>query len=180
MTRTRRAAAPPAPRRGFSAIELLICSAILAAAFLPVYTSVQGSQTSAYLNELNVLGRRRAYRILNYVRSQNYGVLQNQAQGDAPPSGIRGLPEEGREIAVLLPTGEQEAEDEAAPGPNMLVSYAKRVDSMRYKCFFHELSPGLARISVVVRWTDPTNRKPRDFVALTYVEDPYEHRGPAR
>lgn len=162
-------------RAGQSAVELLICSAILAAAFVPVYTAVQGSQRSAYLNELAILGRRRAYRALAYVRGHAYAEIAARANGEAPPD-VPGLPPEGREIEVALPTSEEELAAEAAPG-DMLTAYKARIDKMRLKVFFHELEPGLGRLAAVARWVDPTNGKPRYFVGFEMVEDPFRFQG---
>ncbi len=161
----------PGRRPGVSAVELLLASAILAAAFVPIYTLIQGGQRSAYLNELQVLARRRAFRALAYLGGHPYPMLRTLAVGGPPPGDIPFLPTEGSEIEVPLPTGESEREFEAAPG-TILDSYVRRVDSLRLKVFFHELQPGLGRLAAVSRWEDPTNRKPRYYVALRYVSDP--------
>ena len=44
-----------APRHGVTALEVLVASGIMAAAFLPLYGLLQQSQQAAYLDEFHVL-----------------------------------------------------------------------------------------------------------------------------
>lgn len=158
-----------------NSVEILIAAALLTAAFLPIYGLIQGNQTNAYLNELHVLARRRARRVMAYVIAHPYDQIKARAEnGDPPPTGVHGMPEEGAEILVPLETGAQEAallqleEDQA-------LTYIARVDGMEHHCYFHEFTdqPGLGRLVVWVRWMDPVSKKDRNFIDVAFVEDPF-------
>jgi len=165
----------PATRRGVSSVEILISVALLTAAFIPVYTMVQGNQRSAYLNELHVLARRRARRVHAYVVGHPYWQIKARALGDAPPSGVPGLPEEGYEIAVPILSGASEALLLDAPD-GQLDGYVARVDKMEVRAYFHELEPGIGRLAVHSAWKDPTTDKDRFHVSVRFLEDPFHWR----
>lgn len=162
-------------RRGISSVEILIAAALLTAAFIPVYSLVQGNQKNAYMNELHVLARRRAKRVIAYLAGHPYWQIKARATGDAPPD-FPGLPDEGTGIEVPILTGAREALLLDAP-EGQLDGYVRRVDKMDVRTFFHELEPGLGRISVLVTWEDPTSGQGRFFVAVRFVEDAFHWRG---
>ncbi len=160
---------------GFSAIEILIACCLLTAAFIPVYALMQQNQTDAYLNELHVLGRRKARRVFSYLMGHPYDQIKARATGAAPPTGVPGLPEEGAEIDVPLPTGVEEALLLDAP-EGQLESYIARIDKMETHCYFHELEAGLGRLAVHVQWTDPVSNEGRFYVGVRLIEDPFHWR----
>lgn len=158
-----------------SAAEILIACALLAAAFIPVYSLIQGNQQTAYLNELQILARRRALRALAALMGHPYHELEKRAQGDAPPAGIVGLPAEGAEIPLALPPAKEDALLLGMP-ETILQGYIGRIDGMTTRAFFHELDPGLGRVSVLVTWKDPTSEAERSYATVRFVEDPFHWR----
>lgn len=170
-------------RQALSAVEILIASTLLVSAFIPIYTAIRGTHRTAALNELHVLARRRARRVMAHLAGHTYPDLVDKATGDAPPSGVPSLPQEGAELLFALRTGEEEEADLSLQLPDLpfgvLDSYRDRVDTMTVRAFFYEFpdEPGLARISVMVSWKDPAaGGKMRHYVALRFVEDPFHWR----
>lgn len=160
-------------RRGASAVELLLCSAILAAAFLPIYTLVQSNKKVAYLGEYQVMARRRAYRALACVQGRSYHAIQQAALGgEAPPSDLPRMPPEGHRIAFALGSGERDAtiarfQDDLGKG------YVNKSKRMQTDLYFTELEPGLGRLAALVRWKDPTSKATKSFVAVRFVQAPF-------
>lgn len=171
-------------RAGLSSVEILIASAVLVAAFLPIYSAIRGAHVNTALNEHHILARRRARRVLAHVTAHPFQDVRERATGDAPPSGIPGLPEEGSEIRFKLLSGDEEEIQLASELNNMpfgmLEQYKEKIDLMEVHSYFYEFpdEPGLARISVHVSWKDPgSGRAPdRHFVALRFLEDPFHWR----
>lgn len=163
-------------RSGVSSVEILIAVALLTAAFIPVYSLVQGNSQSAFMNEMHVLARRRAMRVHAYLAGHPFWRLAKRSEsGSPPPSGVPGLPEEGLEIDVPILSGASEALLLDAPD-GLLDMYVARVDKMEVRAYFHEFpdEPGLARISVHVKWK--TDNKDRFFVSSRFLEDPFHWR----
>lgn len=173
-----RASFPPAHRggrRAVSAVELILASAIMAAAFIPVYSLMQGNQRVAYLNELQIVARRRAARVLAGLVGLPYGELRAAATGGGPPTDVRFMPPEGKALTLALPAAADDLEPQQAPA-RMLEGYEKKVDKMRVEAYFHELEPGFGRLAVLVRWDDPTGvKKESSFVGLRFVEEPFAY-----
>jgi len=159
-------------RRGASAVELLISSAIMAAAFLPIYALVRSNQQVAFLTEHQAVARRRAYRALGQLEGHLMQDLATHATGAAPPADIPFLPSEGKRLDFELPTGSQDLERRPAPG-RTLEGYARLVDQMQTDVFFHELEPGFGRLAALVRWKDPASGAARHFVAVRFVDAPF-------
>ena len=174
---------PRRRRPGLSALEILIASTLLVAAFIPIYTAIRGTHRTASLNELHVLARRRARRVLAHLAGHTYPDLVDKATGDSPPSGVPVLPSEGAEILFRLRSAAEEEIDLTAQIDDMpfgvLDSYKDRVDAMTVRAYFYEFpdEPGLARISVHVSWKDPAaGGNTRHYVGLRFVEDPFHWR----
>jgi len=170
-------------RQGFSSVEILIASALLVAAFIPIYSAIRGTHRTASLNEYHILARRRARRALAHVSAHPYDHIQERATGEAPPSGIPGLPTEGLEVRFRLRTGTEEETDLSTQVENlsftMLSAYKDQLDLMETKVYFHEFpdEPGLARLAAHAKWTDPgAGGKERNYVALHFIEDPFHWR----
>lgn len=160
-------------RRAASAVELLICSAIMVAAFVPIYTLVQSNQKMAYLGEYHVLARRRAYRALACLEGLPYTSLQEASKGrESPPAGIPLLPTEGNRIGFELGDGEMDVEI-AQLKDHQGDLYVQRVKGMKTDVFFTQLEPGLGRLAALVRWNDPTSGHEKSFVTVRFVQAPF-------
>lgn len=174
---------PPRRRQALSAVEILIASTLLVAAFIPIYTAIRGTHRTAALNELHVLARRRARRVLAHLAGHTYPDLVDKATGGAPPSGVPSLPPEGAELLFSLRTAAEEEIDISAQIEDLpfgvLDGYKDRVETMTIRAYFYEFpdEPGLARISVHVSWKDvAAGGNIRNFVGLRFVEDPFHWR----
>jgi hypothetical protein len=168
-----------APRRqGFTALEALFAAALLGAVFLPVYTTLQTSQHVAYLDEFQVLARRRAHRAVAVLEGHEYSVLKAAASGGPPPSDVDPRLRSGsREVFVPFPAGSADVTLENIPA-EALADYNRRSGKIPVRAFFQELSPGFARLSILSSWRDPVSRTPRSLVLQRYVEDPFRWSRP--
>lgn len=159
-------------RRGASAMELLISSAILAAAFIPIYTLIQSNRKIAFLSENQLVARRIATRALGELEGQLYDTLVREAKGASPPTDVPMMPPEGARIDFSLPDPEQEKELSETP-KGMFKGYMRLVSGMQLDVYFHELEPGFGRLAAAVRWKDPSSGQPRSFVAVRFVDAPF-------
>jgi hypothetical protein len=163
-------------RRGVSAIELVISSAIMAAVFLPLYTLVRSNQQVAYLSEFHVLARRVAYRALSRIQGHRYRQIAAAATGDPPPAGNAALPDSMRRVLFQWPSPEEEAGAFGAPGA-MLDGYEARMKGMEVRVYFETVDQGFGRLAAHVQWKDPTSKSQKSFVAVRFVQAPFHFMG---
>ncbi len=166
----------PSRRLGFSAIELLVSSAIVAGAFLPIYSLMQTNQKVAYLSEYHLVARRQCFRALALVETLPYRILKSRATGGGPPASASTVAPEALEIPLTLPTAAQEGQLFQTPGA-MLKVYGLRRKGMTVQVFFQELTPGFAKVSAVAHWTDPTSKSAKTFTKTRFVENPFHFVG---
>lgn len=169
----------PTRRRGATALEVLIASGIMAAAFLPLYTLLQQSQQVAYLDEFHVLARRRARRAAALLEGHSYLSLLQAATGGPPPAGLDPrLSTDSREVFVPLPPpGAPDVTLETLPEP-ALKDFLSRSGSMPIHAYLQEVAPGFGRLAVLVTWRDPISQDEKYFVQVRYLEDPFRWRRP--
>lgn len=163
-------------RRGVSAIELMISSAIMAAVFLPLYTLVRSNQQVAYLSEYHVLARRVAYRALARVQGHRYEEIAAAATGEAPPTGNPALPDGMRRVEFQWPAPEEEQGGFGVPG-GMLQGFEARMKSMKVRMYFESVDPGFGRLAAHVQWKDPIAKSEKSFVAVRFVQAPFHFMG---
>lgn len=149
----------PSPRRGTSAIEVLFASALLVIALVPVLGLLVRSHHVATLDELHLLARREAGRTEARLRGLDYPALLELAIGSTPPGDLDDRLAPASQ-AIDLP-----------PPPESLGGTAP-ARGLEIDAFLQELEPGLARLSTLVRWTDPSSQRPRHYVRVAYFEDP--------
>ena len=169
--------APVNRRRRGVAHEVVIASALLVAVALPLATLLQTNQKVAFLDEFQVLARRRALRALAVLEGQPYAELRARATGEPPPGGAAasGIPPDAREVAVPLPATLLEVTLENLPS-RAREAYHRRVATVPVRAYFAELEPGLGRLSVLVQWADPSSQTGRGLVVDALVVDPFPWR----
>jgi hypothetical protein len=152
----------PSPRRGTSAIEVLFASALLVIALAPILGLLLRSHHVATLDELHLLARREAARAEARLRGLAYRELLDLAVGQTPPPGLD----------ERLAPASQSIELASLPGALGNEGLTRLLEGMRIESHLQELEPGLARLSTLVRWTDPSSLRPRHHVRIAYFEDP--------
>jgi hypothetical protein len=152
----------PSPRRGTPAVEVLFASALLVIALGPILGLLLRSHHIATLDELHLLARREAARAETRLRGLAYQELLDRAVGETPPP----------ELDERLAPASQSIDLASLPGALGNDDLARRLEDMRIENHLQELEPGLARLSTLVRWTDPSSRRPRHHVRIAYFEDP--------
>lgn len=168
----------PSPRRRRGvALEVVIASALLVAVALPLATLLQTNQKVAFLDEFQVLARRRALRALAVLEGQPYAALRARATGEAPPaSGVAArISPDAREVAIPLPATLLEVTLENLPA-KAREAYNLRVATVPVRAYFAEVEPGLGRLSVLVQWVDPSSQTGRGLVVEAFVVDPFPWR----
>lgn len=163
-------------RRGVSAIELMISSAIMAAVFLPIYTLVRSNQQVAYLSEFHLLARRVAYRALARIQGHRFQEIAAAATGNPPPAGNPALPDSMRGVEFQWPEPEEEQGAFGVPG-KMLEGYQARMKGMEVRVYFEVVDPGFGRLAAHVEWNDPTSAAEKSFVAVRFVQAPFHFMG---
>lgn len=164
----------------------MLASCLLAAAFIPIFTALRSSHTTASLNEMHVLARRRARTILSNVASHPFQEIKKRATGDTPPS-VPGLPQEGNAIQFAIRNGTADITDIQGQNPDydlaLLRDYEAKANSMEEagaetKVYFYDFAdagdPGLGRLTVHISWKDAAaGFATRHYVASRFVEDPF-------
>lgn len=171
--------APTPRRRRGVALEVVIASALLVAVALPLATLLNTNQKVAYLDEFQVLARRRALKAMAVLEGQPYAALRSARTSEAPPetgAGAR-IARSARAVPEPLPATLLEVTLENLP-PAAREAYNRRV-SVPLRAYFDELEPGLGRISVLVQWTEPTSQTMRGLVVEALVVDPFPWRSGA-
>lgn len=165
-------------RSGATAVELLLAAAVLAACSVPVFGLFRQSQAAAHLDEFQVQGRRRAEAALAVLEGHRLPDLAAAATGGPPEAGLDpGLGGGARELYLPLPEGGVEPTLDALPRA-LMYDYMKRTATRPVRVFFEPLEPGLARLVVLVRWTDPLSRTGRKVRMVRFVADPYHWEAP--
>ncbi len=131
-----------------SLVEVLIAAVVVGLALVPLLTLTQSETHQASFNEQQLLGRYRAKRIAETLAT--YGYTRLTQLGSASGGGTAMLP-------IPLP-----------PVPDELKAIAKNNRSLAYLKFFEKkmslyqeqavlepIEPGLARITVLVKWKMP-------------------------
>lgn len=158
-------------RRGVSAIELVIASALLAAVAVPVLALLSSGHTTAALDELQVVARRRARRAAALLEGTRYDRLLAAATGGPPPVAHPRLAPGSREVFLPLPADGTDVTLDNLPDEALQV-YVARVGSMPVQAFVEELEPGLARLAVLASWKEPNSQSPRHLVVVRLLQDP--------
>lgn len=156
------------------ALEVLLASALLVAAVIPLYTLIGTSDHIAYLDEFQVLARRRALEALSVLEGHPPAFLLQAATGGPPPLELRDprLSPSAREVFLPLPASGLDVTLENLPRDAQRY-YLSRVAHVPVRAFVEELEPGLIRLSVMVTWVDPVSRTGRSLVSCRLVEAPF-------
>lgn len=157
-------------RRGV-AIEVLIASALLIACILPIYTLIGSSQHNAFLDEFQVLARRRALQALSVLAGHPPARLLAAATGGSPATEIQDplITSKAREVYLPLPEGGLDITLENIP-KEAQDYYLSRVARVPVRAFIEEIEPGLIRISVLVSWVDPVSQSGRNLIVTRLIE----------
>jgi hypothetical protein len=128
----------------------------------------------AYLDEFQVLARRRALLAHSILSGHPPALLLKAATGDPPPSELSDprLSPDAREIFLPLPEDGLDVTLENIPLEAQRY-YLSRVSKVPVRAFVEELEPGLIRISVLVTWVDPVSRTGRSLVVTHLEESPF-------
>lgn len=160
-------------RRGV-AIEVLLASALLIACILPIYTLIGSTQHNAYLDEFQVLARRRALQALSVLAGHRPARLLKAATGGPPAAEIQDplISATAREVYLPIPEGGLDVTLENIP-KEAQEYYLSRVSRVPVRAFVDELEPGLVRVSVLVSWVDPVSQTGRNLIVARLLEGPF-------
>lgn len=163
---------PRSSRRGL-ALEVLLASALLVAAVVPLYQLIGSTHHMAHLDEFQVLARRRGLRALSVLAGHRPERLVAAATEKAPPEGIDDprLTPRAREVYLPLPEGGLDVTLENLPVEAQRY-YLDRVARVPVRAFVEPLLPGLVRLTVLVTWVDPVSRTGRSLVVSRLLEGP--------
>lgn len=148
------------PRSGFSIIEVLIASAILAFCAVPILMMMSQSTRKAHFNEYHVSAQVQAHWIADCLQTLDYQDLLRRAQkASETAAGLKGLNDDQlKSVGVPLPALETQMapyiakETLHAPFLEHAVARSKWFGR---KAFFREVEPGLGQLVVYLDWRLP-------------------------
>ncbi len=147
-------------RSGLTAIEIVFVVAIVGMALGPILSMLTTGNRLAHVEEFEVLARRRAALVLAGLEPLPWHRLRDAAR-EAAGETVAGLGPGAQELpASMVPVS-------VVPGEQK---------PLTARVFVEDLEPGLGRLSAVVGWIHPIDRKLRAHVEHRLVGDPIHWR----
>ena len=147
-------------RGGFSIIEVLIASAILACCAIPILMMMSQSTRKAHFNEYHVSAQVQAHWLADCLQTLDYQDLLHRASTSSQTAaGLRGLDDDQlKAVGVPMPSLEAQlapaiARETAHAG--FLNHAVGRWAWFKRQAFFREVEPGLGQLVVYIDWRLP-------------------------
>lgn len=145
---------------GFSIVEVLIASAILAFCAVPILVMMSQSTRKAHFNEYHTSAQVQAHWIADCLQTLDYQDLLHRAKASSiTAAGLKGLDDDLlRSVGVPVPSLEAQMAPAIAreTGHAAFLQYA--VDRWKWftrRAFFREVEPGLGQLVVYIDWRLP-------------------------
>lgn len=140
---------------GMSLIEVLIAAVVVGLALVPIMTLTQSEHRKASFNEFHLLSHYRAKRILALLSSRSFIDIKSN------------LPMQGNgmfELEIPLPPIGEELKSMAQRDQSLayLKQLEEKMSNLVERAEWKLLEPGLAKITVSVKWKLPQDGKKRN------------------
>ncbi len=138
---------------GISLVEVLIASVVIGVALIPLLSLGQSETRQANFNEQQLLGRYRARRVAECLAVYGYDalVVMSGATSLAPKANLPiPLPQINDELLALA---------KSDSSLTFLKHFSKKMSFYQEIATLEVIEPGLARISITVKWRLPSEAK---------------------